>query len=56
MLVTSKEKKNQRIYKYKTVSSNCHHTTFYQGISDNYSFAQFGKAKVDIQKEKVWFK
>lgn len=50
MLVTSK--KIQRIYKYKAVSSNCRHATFYQGISDNYSFAQFGKVKVDIQKGK----
>lgn len=44
--------KIQRIYKYNVVSLNCDHTTFYQDIPDNYSFAQFGNSKVNIQKGK----
>lgn len=44
--------KIQKIYKYKVVFLNCNHTTFYQGIPDNYSFAQFGNSKVNIQNGK----
>lgn len=44
--------KIQRIYKYNVVFLNCDHTTFYQDIPDNYSFAQFGNSKVNIQKGK----
>lgn len=38
--------------KYEIVFLHCGHTTFYQGIPDNYSFAQFRNSKVNIQKKK----